>query len=81
MSDYCIENDGARRAELAAIHKSKETTRIEQLEADNARLLQTVALGRDALEHALFLLPSDANQRLGMEGALMSQIKALESKA
>ena len=44
MSDYCIENDGARRAELAAIHADKVADKITEQAAEIARL-------RDVLKH------------------------------
>jgi hypothetical protein len=34
MSDYCIENDGARRAELAAIHRHNQEHQYADLHAD-----------------------------------------------
>jgi hypothetical protein len=38
MSDYCIENDGARRAELAAIHGAKAADTITEQAAEIERL-------------------------------------------
>ena len=42
MSDYCIENDGARRAELAAIHGAKAADKITEQAAEIDRLREAL---------------------------------------
>ena len=43
MSDYCIENDGAGRAELAAINSDKAAAKITEQAAEIARLRDLVS--------------------------------------
>ena len=61
----------------------KITAAIAEAEAAPC-MLEALNSGCDALEHALMQLPKDANQRLGMEGALKrmaNSISKAEGKA
>lgn len=55
MSDWCPENDGAYRAELAAIHQSSQDRRIVELEARLGRAVQTINACRDTFRRLGFL--------------------------
>lgn len=59
MSDYCIENDGAGRAELAAINSDKAAAKITE-QAETIERLRD-ALTRIATPSAFWVATSDVN--------------------